>query len=117
MVEPYIGQISAVGFNFAPRGWAKCEGQLLPIAQNSALFSLLGTQYGGDGRTTFGLPDLRGRAPIHHGTGPGLENVKIGTKSGGDQSLEKSKESGPKTQPTLAVTWVIALRGVYPSRN
>ena len=68
--------------NFAIRGWAFCDGQLLPIAQYSALFSLLGTIYGGDGRTTFGLPDLRGRAPIHEGQGPGLPNVRLGQKGG-----------------------------------
>ena len=69
-MEPFLGQIQAFGFNFAPRGWALCEGQLLPIAQNTALFSLLGTIYGGDGRTTFGLPDLRGRVPMGQGHGP-----------------------------------------------
>jgi len=69
MSEPFLAQIIIVGFNFAPRGWAQCDGQLLPIAQNQALYSLLGTTYGGDGRTTFGLPDLRGRTSIHRGTG------------------------------------------------
>ena len=78
----FIGEIRMVGFNFNPRDWAKCDGQLLPINQNSALFSLLGTQYGGDGETTFGLPDLRGRAPIHAGNGPGLPNYNIGQKGG-----------------------------------
>ena len=72
MSEPFVGEIKLVGFNFAPRGFAFCRGQLLPIAQNTALFSLLGTQYGGDGRTTFGLPDLQGRAPIGFGNGAGL---------------------------------------------
>lgn len=68
--------------NFAIRGWAFCDGQLLSIAQNSALFSILGTTYGGDGRTTFGLPDLRGRVPVHEGQGPGLPNIRLGQKSG-----------------------------------
>ena len=81
-MEPFIGQIQAFGFNFAPRGWAKCEGQLLPIAQYSALFSLLGTSYGGDGRTTFGLPDLRGRSAIGAGQGPGLSNYPQGAPGG-----------------------------------
>jgi microcystin-dependent protein len=85
MSEPYIGQIQPFGFNFAPRGWALCEGQLLPIAQNTALFSLLGTTYGGDGRTTFGLPDLRGRVPIHYGQGPGLHEFRLGQKGGETQ--------------------------------
>ncbi len=69
MAEPYLSEIRLFSFNFPPRGWALCNGQLLPIAQNQALFSLLGTMYGGDGRTTFGLPDLRGRTPIHVGDG------------------------------------------------
>ena len=72
MSDPFLGQITMFGANFAPRGWAFCDGQLLQISQNSALFSLLGTIYGGDGRQTFGLPDLRGRVPIHWGNGPGL---------------------------------------------
>ncbi len=80
--EPFIGEIRMFGFNFAPRGWAKCDGQLLPIASNSALFSLLGTMYGGDGRTTFGLPDLRSRIPMHAGSGPGLTPRSMGEKSG-----------------------------------
>ena len=67
MSEPFLAEIRIVGFNFAPRGWASCDGQILPINQNQALFSLLGTVYGGDGRTSFGLPDLRGRTPIHVG--------------------------------------------------
>ncbi|MCJ7808426.1 MAG: tail fiber protein [Dehalococcoidia bacterium] len=67
MSEPFLGEITIVGFNFAPRGWAQCDGQILPINQNQALYSLLGTTYGGDGRTTFALPDLRGRTPIHTG--------------------------------------------------
>ena len=81
-MEPFIGQIMMVGFNFPPRGWALCDGQLLDIAQNTALFSLLGTTYGGDGRTTFGLPDLRGRTPVHVGNGPGLSPVTQGEKGG-----------------------------------
>ena len=72
MSEPFIGQIMLFGGNFCPRGWAEAAGQILPINQNTALFSLLGTMYGGDGRTDFGLPDLRGRVPIHEGSGPGL---------------------------------------------
>ena len=81
-MDPFIGMIVMFGGNFAPRGWATCDGQLLSISQNTALFSILGTTYGGDGRTTFGLPDLRGRVAIHPGTGPGLTNYKLGQKSG-----------------------------------
>jgi microcystin-dependent protein len=84
MSEPFVGEIRMVGFNFAPRGWAFCEGQLMPIAQNSALFSLLGTTYGGDGRNTFALPDLRGRSPVGMGNGPGLTAVNIGEKAGAE---------------------------------
>ncbi len=83
-MEPFIGQIQPFGFNFAPRGWAKCDGQILPINQNTALFSLLGTTYGGDGRTSFGLPDLRGRAMLHEGHGPGLSDRTLGEKGGSE---------------------------------
>ena len=84
-MEPFfIGQIMAFGGNFAPRGWALCDGQLLPIAQNTALFSILGTIYGGDGRTTFGLPDLRGRYAMHAGRGPGLTDRRLGVTGGAE---------------------------------
>jgi len=82
MSDPFIGEIKIVGFSFAPSGWATCDGQLLPISQNNALFSLFGTFYGGDGRTTFGLPELRGRFPMHQGSGPGLSSRNIGAKAG-----------------------------------
>jgi len=85
-MEPFVGQLMLVGFNFAPQGWAKCEGQLLSIASNSALFSLLGTTYGGDGRSSFGLPDLRGRVPVGVGNGPGLPTVSWGEKTGNYQT-------------------------------
>lgn len=82
MSEPYVGEIRMFAGNFAPRGWAFCDGQLLAVSQNDALFSLFGTTYGGDGRTTFGLPDMRGRVPIHAGTGPGLSTRRLGEKAG-----------------------------------
>ena len=82
MSEPFIGEIRIFAGSFAPRGYALCSGQLLAIAQNTALFSLLGTIYGGDGRTTFALPDLRGRVPLHTGQGPGLSNRRLGQKGG-----------------------------------
>ena len=85
-IEPFIGEISMFAGNFAPRGWALCEGQLLPISQYSALFSILGTTYGGDGRTTFALPDLRGRVPMHPGNGPGLSNYRLGQKGGAESA-------------------------------
>ncbi|NNE27169.1 MAG: phage tail protein [Saprospiraceae bacterium] len=81
-MEPFLGQIQLFGFTFPPTGWALCQGQLLAISQNQALFSLLGTIYGGDGRTTFALPDLRGRTPLGFGQGPGLTNISIGSKGG-----------------------------------
>ena len=82
MSEPFVGEIRMFAGNFAPRGWAFCDGQLLAVSQNDALFSLLGTSFGGDGRSTYGLPDLRGRIPLHQGTGPGLSPRKLGSKSG-----------------------------------
>lgn len=85
MSEPFVGEIRMFAGNFAPRGWAFCDGQLLAISQNNALFSLLGTIYGGDGRTTYGLPDFRGRIPIHAGTGAGLSARRLGAKSGTEQ--------------------------------
>jgi microcystin-dependent protein len=84
MSEPFIAEIKMFAGNFAPRGYAFCDGQILPIDQNSALFSLVGTIYGGDGRTTFGLPDLRGRSPMHPGQGPGLSHRRLGQKGGAE---------------------------------
>ena len=157
------------GGNFAPRGWAFCEGQLMPISQNTALFSLLGTTYGGDGRTTFGLPDLRGRVAVHPGQGSGLTRRSLGKKFGSqnktltpqglynhlhqfdvkkilsgennadavntkmtlmyasvknDTNVEKMNLTPSRgsmrfsrVQPGLAVNYIIALYGTYPSRN
>lgn len=172
MSEPFIGQIIIVGFNFAPRGWAFCSGQLLPIAQNSALFSLLGTTYGGNGVNTFALPDLRGRAPMANGAGDGVSFRELGEQGGmewvalaptqlpqhshrvdayaaradranaADAGLAAAADAtytatptamvdlspaslGPvgnsqphdNMQPYLALNFVIALQGIYPSRN
>ncbi len=87
MSEPFLAEIRIMGFNFPPRGWAFCNGQLLPINQNQSLFSLLGTTFGGDGRTSFGLPDLRGRVPVHVGNG-----VSLGQKAGEEtHSLQTSE--------------------------
>ncbi len=93
-MDPFIGEVIMFAGNFAPRGWAFCDGALLPISQNQALFSILGTTYGGDGRTTFALPDLRGRAPIHEGTGPGLTNRRLG-QNGGAESVTLSISEMP----------------------
>lgn len=84
MTEPYIGQIIIFAGNFTITGYAMCNGQLMSIAQNTALFSILGTTYGGDGVTTFALPDLRGRVPVHFGTGPGLSSYELGQMSGSE---------------------------------
>ena len=94
-MEPFIAQIMMFGGNFAPRGWAFCDGQLLPISQYSALFSLLGTTYGGDGRTTFGLPDLRGRVAIHPGNGPGLSSIRLGEKGGTETNTLSTAQLPP----------------------
>lgn len=85
MATPFVGEIRMFAASFPPVGWAFCDGQLLAISENEALFSLLGTIYGGDGRTTFGLPDLRGRVPIHRGRGPGLSNRHEGETGGTEQ--------------------------------
>lgn len=181
-MEPMIGEIRMFGGNFAPRAWAFCEGQLLAINSNQALFSILGTTYGGDGRTTFALPDLRGRVAIAPGTGPGLSNHRLGARGGqetvtlnttqipahghnlttgaiqvgneakGSTSTETAagnfignvaggyrnaggggslasgslqgnsmntggNQSHTNMQPYLAVHYIIALQGVFPSRN
>ena len=81
-MNPFLGQIALFPYNFAPMGWALCQGQLLPISQNTALFALLGTQFGGNGTSNFQLPDLRGRAPIGQGQGPGLSSYPIGSQQG-----------------------------------
>lgn len=174
MADPFVAEIRMFAGNFAPRGWAFCDGQLLQISQNTALFSLLGTTYGGDGHTTFALPDLQGRTPMHWGQGPGLsprdigetggsptvtlltseipahihqasaaagtgptspENAAWGTQSGrtpppayssaapdvtmSPQALSPAGSSFPHNnmQPYLAVTFIIALQGVFPPRG
>lgn len=102
MSEPFVGEIRMFAGNFAPRGWAFCDGQLLAVSQNDALFSLLGTIYGGDGRTTFGLPDLRGRIPIHAGTGPGLSPRRLGAKGGTEQETITVNQLPSHTHPWRA---------------
>lgn len=94
-----IGEIRMFAGTFAPRDWAFCDGQLISVSSNSALFSILGTTYGGDGRTTFGLPDLRGRAPVHEGNGPGLDPVNLGQK-GGSTSITLSNSNLPSHSHT-----------------
>ncbi|KAA0256356.1 phage tail protein [Acidobacteria bacterium ACD] len=94
MSSPYIGEIRLFAGNFAPLGWAFCDGSLIPISENDALFNLIGTTYGGDGQQTFALPDLRGRAPVHQGTGPGLGTYVIG-QSGGVENVTLTQNQMP----------------------
>jgi len=102
MGSPYVGEIRIFAGNFAPNGWAFCNGALLSIAENEVLFNLIGTTYGGDGQETFGLPDLRGRAPIHFGTGPGLPTVVQGQVFGTEQVTLITSQIPAHTHPLLA---------------
>jgi microcystin-dependent protein len=101
-VDPYLGEIRLVPFTFAPKGWALCAGQLLPINQNQALFALLGTNFGGDGRTTFALPDLRGRVPVGAGQGAGGSNYQVGS-NGGEETVKLTvSQLPPHAHPVRA---------------
>jgi microcystin-dependent protein len=131
MGQPYVGEIRIFAGNFAPAGWMFCEGQLLPIAENETLFNLIGTTYGGDGQSTFALPDLRGRLPLHFGNGftlaetGGTESATI-TPYGTDTpllalhpaSIGSTGGSQPHSnvQPYLCVDFIISLFGIYPSQ-
>lgn len=116
--EPFMGQVMITASNFCPRGWIEANGQLIAISSNEALFSLYGTTYGGDGRTSFGLPDLRGRIPIHKGEGPGLLPRELGSAAGsgivGITEGDKETYAGP---PSLTLLYCIAYVGIFPSRN
>lgn len=123
-MEGYISQIILFAGNFEPRHWAFCDGRLLPIAQNTALFSLIGTTYGGDGMRTFALPDLRGRIPLGAGSGPGLNPCYLGDREGGDKytfpvSTENTagKTFSLQNTPTLGLNYIICLNGIFPSRS
>lgn len=94
MAQPYVGEVRMFAGNFAPAGWLRCSGQLLPISENETLFQLIGTTYGGDGQSTFALPDLRGRVPIHRGQGPGLSHYLIGD-SGGVETVTLTQSQLP----------------------
>ena len=133
--EPLLGSVAMFAGNFAPRGWQFCNGQILSIASNTALFSILGTTYGGNGRTTFALPDLRGRVPIGIGNGPGLEPIQLGQELGGETAVMPSVTehdhsagaftTGPTgstttlqtTMPSLGLMPVVAIDGLYPNRS
>ena len=103
MTDPFVAEIRLFPFNFPPRGWAFCDGQLLPISQNTALFSLLGTFYGGDGKSTFALPDLQGRVPVHQGQGPGLSERFIG-EAGGSETVSLLASEMPAHTHALAAS-------------
>jgi len=104
MSEPFLGEVRMFGGNFAPRGWAFCNGQLLSIAQNTALFSLLGTTYGGDGQTTFALPNLQGRFPMHWGNGAGLSMRTLGEVSGNESVTLLASQLPAHTHPMAAIS-------------
>ena len=133
--EKYVGQIFQMGSNFCPRGSTALDGQLLAISSNTALFSLLGTTYGGDGRTSFGIPDMRGRSSVHEGRGPGLSPARLGQKGGKESSSVKPGGNDPQVNgqlfsgqnkistsvasrdPYLVVTHCMVTQGIYPSRS
>jgi len=129
-MDDYLGEIVTVGFNFCPRGMMEADGRLLPIAENTALFSLLGTMYGGDGRTTFALPDLRGRVMVGAGQGPGLTDRRQGERGGTESDIAGpalahdggadplgESTAGNNMPPYLALKQCIVTQGIYPSRS
>jgi microcystin-dependent protein len=120
MSEPFIAEVRVFAFNFPPRGWAFCDGQLLPIAENTALFSLIGTTYGGDGRSTLGLPNLQGRVPMHPGQGPGLTSRRLGEKVG-TETVSLTEAQIPSHNHTMTVTKNNSTtnipEGLYPAKH
>jgi microcystin-dependent protein len=115
MADPFVAEIRIFPFNFPPKGWAFCDGQLLPLSQNTALFALLGTYYGGDGKSNFALPDLQGRAPMHPGQGPGLSLHDLG-ESGGSDTVTLLESEIPSHAHTLNANVTASLLAV-PSPN
>lgn len=119
MADPFVAEIRIFPFNFAPKGWAWCDGQLLPISQNTALFSLLGTTYGGNGKSNFALPDLQGRAPMHPGQGPGLSLHDLG-ETGGSETVSLLESEIPSHSHTVHALNDSGLQssptGAYPAR-
>lgn len=102
MADPFVGEVRLFAGNYAPNGWALCQGQLMPIAENVVLFQLIGTTYGGDGQNTFALPDLRGRVPLHQGNGPGLSNRVIGQAGGSEQVALTAPQMPAHTHAQMA---------------
>jgi microcystin-dependent protein len=134
MASPFVAEIRMVGWSFPARGWALANGQVMPINQNTALFSLLGTLYGGDGQTTFALPNLQGRIPMHMGQGTGLTSRAIGNYGGVEfvtrqttqipgapaSPVQAAVQLQPQVQtvsPFIVINFIIALQGIYPARN
>lgn len=115
MADPFVAEIRIFPFNFAPRGWAFCDGQLLPLSQNTALFSLLGTTYGGNGKSNFALPDLQGRAPMHPGQGPGLSLHDLG-ETGGSETVTLLESEIPSHSHALNVSQADALERTPPGQ-
>lgn len=116
MSQPFLGMIALFPYNFAPRGWAFCYGQLLPIAQNTALFSLLGTQFGGDGQLTFALPDFRSRVPVGAGQGPGLSNYSVG-QAAGTENVTLNVNQMPSHTHAVTLTHDPGLPGLVATAN
>jgi microcystin-dependent protein len=117
MADPFVAEIRIFPFNFAPKGWAWCDGQLLPLSQNTALFSLLGTTYGGDGKSNFALPDLQGRAPMHPGQGPGLSLHDLGETGGSDTVTLLESEIPAHSHTMRGQTDDAALQAPAPNRT
>lgn len=134
--DAFLGEVKIFAGTFAPRGWAYCNGQVLAISQNQALFALIGTEYGGDGRSTFALPDLRGRVVVSQGNGPGLTPVRVGQRGGTESvtprvetiTIQQGDTLGIKItqpvveplqnrQPFLTLSYIICLQGNFPARN
>jgi microcystin-dependent protein len=115
-MDPFVAEIRCFGFNFAPTGWAQCNGQLLPISQNTALFSLVGTYYGGDGKSTFALPDLMGRVPLHQGQGQGLTDYFLGEQTGTETVTLIQSETPAHTHTVQARANAGDLQAPSPNR-
>jgi len=116
MADPFVAEIRIFPFNFAPKGWAWCDGQLLPLSQNTALFSLLGTTYGGNGKSNFALPDLQGRAPMHPGQGPGLSLHDLG-ETGGSETVTLLESEIPAHAHGMSVSSQLALENIPTGQN
>ena len=117
-MEAFLGTIMPVAFNFAPQGWALCDGQVLSISQNTSLFALLGVQYGGDGRTTFALPDLRGRVAVGQGQGPNGAAVQMGEVGGSNTTGGTvAADNNGSGQQFTGVNYIICVNGIFPARQ